>query len=68
MILYFAKINLESHIYDVYDGKTSIGKALDAIMETFKSGGQYEKEVLFKDGADINVEKILYRIPPGLKM
>ncbi len=62
MVLYFAKINLESHIYDVYDNKIALKKALDTIMQTFKSGGKYEKEEFFKDGADLNVQKIVYKV------
>lgn len=27
MVLYFAKINLESHIYDVYDNKIALKKS-----------------------------------------
>lgn len=51
MTLYFAKMNINSHIYEVYENKDSISKIFDKVYSDLSEVVTYEKEKLFgKDG------------------
>lgn len=63
MVIFFAKVNLNSkHIYDVYSGNLDMKKILDTVMYTFGSEEEYVKEIIYKDGLDINIEQIKYKV------
>lgn len=54
MVIYFAKINLNSkHIYDVYDNKLKINHILEELFSCLKDGEVYVKSEFSSNGIGV---------------
>lgn len=63
MVVYFGKLNLNSsHIYKVYKKEIGLRDILSKLLICLKDGNIYEKEEVFKDGAEIKISTTTYKL------
>lgn len=58
-VLYYAKVNVSSKIFDVYEGKTTIQKIMNMVFEKLDDKAEYTKiehRIIHEDGELVEIE------------